>query len=413
LAGNALPDTLLAINLGNIIPAREERQSSFSFMVGGVSRLTKGDLQSRRQNASRHHGFINHNVAIAGKNEHNQCVVACEKKLRFPALVLRHVAALGYVIGVILPLILKTFRRPVIFSRFTGMGDIICSIPAARELMKRHPGATFIYNCHPDFAAVPELAGIADRITSLEAIGLIGHWYRFLLAGYYHFSNSGDKPGKVRQEPMVAEFLRQFNLPITDEHPYLAAGPVAREKVKSLLARKNLDAASLVLIHPGPSWTVKEWPRESWTQLVAVLRENGFMNIAQLGVARYMNFGKVEVPVIPGVVSLVDAFTIEESIAIIAQARLFVGIDSGLLHIAAGTRTPAVGIFGPTTPQLLFEAGMLKDFVVSTVECAGCHYRLPRLHWITGCPHDIKCMKTLGTNEVEHACLVKLQPAMK
>ena len=340
-------------------------------------------------------------------------MTAGSKKSHFTELLSNHAAALGYVFGVVLPLILKTGRRPVIFSRSTGMGDILCTIPAARELMKRHPGAVFIYNCHPDFAAVPRLAGIANRITSLQSIGHIGHWYHFLLAGFYHFSHGDDTPGKVAQEPMVAEFLRQFNLPVTDEHPHLAAGPAAREKVESLLARKNLDAASLVLIHPGPSWTVKEWPRENWTRLVAALRENGFTNVAQLGVGRYMNFGQVPIETIPGAVSLVDELSIEECLATIAQAKLFIGIDSGLLHIAACTRTPAVGIFGPTSPQFFYAESVRKNFAVSTVECAGCQHRLPRLHWITGCPHDIKCMRTLGVEEVWHACLAKFEPAAK
>jgi ADP-heptose:LPS heptosyltransferase len=332
---------------------------------------------------------------------------------RRASLVKRHAKALWFVLTVILPIIVRTWNKPVIFSRGTGMGDIICTIPATRELMKRHSGATFIYNCHHDFAAIPRLATIADRVTSLEPIGLIGYWYQFLLAGFYQFSNSDDSPGKVNPEPMVAEFLRQFNLSVTDEHPHLAAGPLALEKVKSVLTLKNLDLASLILIHPGPSWTVKEWPHENWTRLIASLRENGFTNIAQLGVGRYMNFGKVEVPVIPGAVSLVDAFTIEESIAIIAQAKLFIGIDSGLLHIAAGTRTPAVGLFGSTSPQFLYAPSMLKNFIVSTVECTGCHYRLPRLHWITGCPYDIKCMKTLGMEEVLRVSLIKLQSTAK
>lgn len=329
------------------------------------------------------------------------------------ALLLRHAAALGYVLRVVLPMILKTGRRPVIFSRHTGMGDIICTIPAARELMKRHLGATFIYNCHADFAAVPKLAGIADRVTKLEPIGLVGYWYGFLLAGFYHFAHGDDTPGQTSKEPMVAEFCRQFNLPVTEEHPQLAVSAAAQEKVKSLLTQKNLDAASLILIHPGPSWPVKEWPRENWTRLVAALRERGFTKIAQLGVGRYMNFGQVAVETIPGTVSLVDALSVEECIATVAQAKLFIGIDSGLLHIAAATRTPAVGLWGSTAPQFFYADDVRKNFVVSTVECAGCYHRLPRLHWVTGCPHDIKCMKTLDMDEVLRACLAKLESAPK
>ena len=86
---------------------------------------------------------------------------------------------------VILPVILKTGRRPVIFSRFSGMGDILCTIPAARELMQRHPGATFIYNCAPSSADVPRLGGVANQVTSLKDAGPIGHWYGFLLEGFY------------------------------------------------------------------------------------------------------------------------------------------------------------------------------------------------------------------------------------
>jgi len=333
------------------------------------------------------------------------------QKNRLFALLSRHAAALGYVLRVVLPVILRTGKRPVIFSRHTGLGDIICTIPAARELMKRHPGATFIYNCHTDFATVPRLVGVAGRITSLPEIGVVGHWYKFLLAGFYHFAHGDDTPGKVAQEPMVAEFLRQFHLPIMTEHPALPVTPAGREKVMATFVKNNLDPAALVLIHPGPSWPVKEWPPENWSRLVAELRARGFTSIGQLGVGRYMNFGKVEVSPVPGAVSLLDAFTVEECIAAIAQAKLFIGIDSGLLHIAACTRTPAVGIFGSTLPQFFYAEKIRAAFAVSDVPCAGCYHRLPRLHWITGCPHDIQCMKTLKVETVLRACLDRLEAA--
>ncbi|MEI9863113.1 MAG: hypothetical protein WDN00_00850 [Limisphaerales bacterium] len=64
----------------------------------------------------------------------------------------RQVQAFWYVATVVLPVILRTRSRPVLFSKYSGIGDIICTFPAALELKKRHPGAVSIYNCHYDFA---------------------------------------------------------------------------------------------------------------------------------------------------------------------------------------------------------------------------------------------------------------------
>jgi ADP-heptose:LPS heptosyltransferase len=330
------------------------------------------------------------------------------KPARFTALLSRHAAALGYVLGVIMPTILKTRRRPVVFSRWSGMGDIICTIPAALELKKRHPGATFLYNCHPDFAVVPKIAGVASRATSLEPVGVVGHWYKFLLAGFYHFAHGDDVTGQTSKEPMVTEFCRQFNLPVLEEHPRILIDPVLLDKMRRRLKDKNLDPTSLIVIHPGPSWPVREWPPEKWAGLMDGLRRRGFTNIAQLGVGRYSTFGRVAVEPIPDAVSLVDELSLAEAFAVISLAKLHIGIDSVLLHIAAAAGVPAVGIFGMTSPQFRFSSDYIKLFVVSRVVCQGCYHRLPRVDWVTNCPHDIRCMKTIGVDEVLNACLAQL-----
>ena len=323
----------------------------------------------------------------------------------------RQKEALLYVLTVVLPIFLRTGRRPVILSRFTGMGDIICTIPAARQLVKRHPGATVIYNCSAYFADIPRLAGIADRVTSLHSIGSVGHWYGFLLAGFYHFAHADDIPGGVVREPMVADFCRQFGLEITDEHARLDASSEAMARARDILTKRHLDLSDLILIHPGPSWTIKEWPQGSWARLVAELNARGHVHIGQLGVTNYSAEGSRSVPVISGAVSLVDTLSVEECLAAISMAKLFVGIDSGLLHIAASTRTRSIGLFGPTDPQFFYGSRSEHDFARSTVDCTGCEHRRPRLHWLTGCPYNIKCMPSITVEAVLAKCLAGLEAA--
>ncbi len=228
---------------------------------------------------------------------------------------------------------------------------------------------------------MPRLGGVANQVTSLKDAGPIGHWYGFLLEGFYQFAHGDDTPGKVAEEPMVKEFCQQFGLNLTEEHPRLAAGKSAQEKVRRLITGKNLDPDALVLIHTGPSWTVKEYCRRTWVQLVNQLRDAGWQSIAQMG-GSYQQFNNVAAKAakesLPGTISLINAFSVEECVAAIAQAKLFIGIDSGLLHIAAATRTQAVGIFGSTSPQFLYGEMFRRDFVVTEVACAGCFHRQPR-----------------------------------
>jgi len=323
------------------------------------------------------------------------------------ALLQRHTQAFWYVLTVVLPVILRTGKRPVIFSRFAGMGDIICTIPAALALKKRHPGATFIYNCAASFACLPRMAGVTERVTRLRTIGVVGHWYGWLLGFFYHFSYGDEASHTASTEIVIREYGRAFGVETGDAHPRLTIDAAVITRVKTHLSRIGSGTDNLILIHPGPSWPVRTWPHKQWLELLRHLREQGFTNIVQVGagIRSYTNVGAEEFPLLPETRSLVDQLSVEETIALISLARLFIGIDSGLLHFAACARTTAVGIFGPTSPHLRFAPAFIKSFVTSHVECQGCHHRIPRLHWEKNCPHDIRCMKEISVEEVQRACL--------
>jgi ADP-heptose:LPS heptosyltransferase len=290
-------------------------------------------------------------------------------------------------------------------------------------LKKRHPQSRIFYNCDPDFAAIPRMTGVAEECTHCREIGIVGHWYRFLLAGFYHFGHGDDFSGTTARKPMFQEFCEQFGLPAADAHPSLPLNDEALERVKGILAERGLAEENLILFHCGPTWPVKEWPAESWAALAEGMRRAGFTNLAQVGLGEYLksqqsqpvrglvgeiDLGQAKVGPIPQTVSLVGALSLEELIALISLCRLFVGIDSAPLHMAACLRRPAVGIFGPTLPGMFYVPDFCDDFVTGKVECAGCHHRNPRLHWITNCPYEIKCMRTLDATEVLQACLRRM-----
>ena len=325
------------------------------------------------------------------------------------ALASRHAQALWFVVTRVVPTIFRTRRRPVYFSKFSGIGDIICTFPAALELKRRHSGAPLIYHCHPEFTCLPRLAGLTNDVTSFPNIGLVGHWYSFLLGGFYQFASDDDRPNVIPTDVYIKDFGRQFGLVVEDDHPQLKPGAAVVARIEARLAAEAPGSGPLVVIHPGPSWPVREWPRESWIAWIEAMRARGITRIVQIGSARHLAMGNVGAVSLPGVLSWVDKLTLEESVALISLADLFVGIDSGMLHIAVAVRTPAVGLWGATSAHLRFSSANARSFVTSSVECQGCHHRVPRLHWITGCPYNIKCMREIAAADVLGACLHRLE----
>jgi ADP-heptose:LPS heptosyltransferase len=332
---------------------------------------------------------------------------------KIAGLLQRHGAALRYVLTVILPVIAKTGRRPVIFSRFAGMGDIICSIPAALELKKRHPGATLIYNCDASSACLPRMGGVTEFITSCREIGLVSYWYRRLLGGFYAFSSDDDDLTRNDSLNSIVAFGKNLGVETGETHPTLVISEAARKHALAAIEPFHFDASPLIVIHAGPSSKVRQWPREHWTALIQALNHYGVKNILQLGAraGSYAGADSAETAPLPGVFSLMEKMSLEQSIAMISLADLYVGIDSGLLHAAASVKTNSVGLWGPTSPYFRFSANESRDFVTSQVECQGCHHRVPRLHWETGCPYEIRCMKEIGVEEVLRACLKTLEKA--
>ena len=82
--------------------------------------------------------------------------------------------------------------------------------------------------------------------------------------------------------------------------------------------------------------------------------------------------------------------------SIIARARLFVGIDSGIMHLASSIDIPVVGLFGPTDPQYVGPQNA-RSIVVRNkdMDCMPCNLK--------HCDHR-DCLSRLEADQVLEAC---------
>jgi heptosyltransferase-1 len=128
--------------------------------------------------------------------------------------------------------------------------------------------------------------------------------------------------------------------------PVLPVDPVAESWCDRWLAERGVER--FVMVNPGAGWGAKCWPAERYASVAAELARMGFATVVNIG---------------PGESQLADAFpaddrarafpmsgSIGELIACTRRASLFLGGDTGPLHLAAALKIPVVGIYGPTNP---------------------------------------------------------------
>ena len=146
--------------------------------------------------------------------------------------------------------------------------------------------------------------------------------------------------------------LRRVGLyPTGDEKRLvMVPGPEAEAKVDALLAQHGLAARGFLHVHPTSRWLFKAWTDEANAELLARLAADGHRLVVtgapnareQAIVKRILE--RAQAPV----VDLSGALTLREMGALAARARLFLGVDSAPMHIAAAMGTPVVALFGPS-----------------------------------------------------------------
>jgi heptosyltransferase-3 len=130
----------------------------------------------------------------------------------------------------------------------------------------------------------------------------------------------------------------------------LVPGPDAETYVTSLLKELGCAETPFIHIHPASRWHFKCWPSEAMAALINRLNNEGHRVILTAAP------DNAEIRMIETIQSLLDQpapclagkLSLKELAALTARARLFIGVDSAPMHIAAAMGTPTVALFGPS-----------------------------------------------------------------
>jgi len=124
-----------------------------------------------------------------------------------------------------------------------------------------------------------------------------------------------------------------------------------REKAARILGEAGISAGRpFAVVQPTSRWTFKCWTEDGMSGAISHLAERGFVSVVTSGPApaEVAQAERIRVRAEGRAVSLAGRLSLKELGGVIASARLFLGVDSAPMHLAAAVGTPTVALFGPT-----------------------------------------------------------------
>ncbi len=205
----------------------------------------------------------------------------------------------------------------------------------------------FVYDAVLDFQGLMKTAFLARLASTRVRIGFAKAWLREPAAALFY----SDQVAPVGRRHVV-----DLNLALAErlgakmerwEFPL----PQAAEDERWIEERTgNVPPSGFMILHPGAGWKAKRWPPESYAGLIQRLE-------AELAVKIFLTGSPDEAPLInqilaaaPGTQAEYFPCTLRQFIALARRGRLFVGGDTGPMHLAAAVGTPIVALFDSADP---------------------------------------------------------------
>ena len=177
-------------------------------------------------------------------------------------------------------------------------------------------------------------------------------------------------------------------------------------------AMDELKVAPIVVMHAGSGGYSKarRWSPGRFAEVAVQLKSRYNAHIVLVGqsgddsldAARQMNFEPL---------NLVGKTTLPQLADVIGRADLFIGADSGVMHVAAATGTPVVSIFGPSNQEAWgpWTIGGHASVQRSGVSCSPCSYVGHTIGAREGCVART-CMKLVTSRQIIMAAVAFLEP---
>ena len=314
-----------------------------------------------------------------------------------------------------------------------GVGDVVCALGVATAIKRIRPDAHvdfYCLECYRELAGlcpdVDNFVGVPGRVRRSRDEDPDPRRFRYLrdgpadaivdlfCPGWAHEWSTQGAVIKGRAQLFCERGAEATGLDLVPTPPRIRLTPYDAGRADGWLTGKGADLRRrLIGIQPQANLLARRWPDEKWRELLTML-------LAYIPSTRIVCFGThTETRRFARSISAIEAIFLPYRLAaaVLKRCDVLVGVDSGFYHLAAATRTPAVGIFGVTggastsavyTNSVWIEAGD-EERARANTRCVRHCYNMPSAGKESRCDAGpCPAMAEISTGKVLAATLSRL-----
>lgn len=262
-------------------------------------------------------------------------------------------------------------KRILVFS-FSNIGDTVLSTTVIQPLRSHYADAHLTYLVGPRAIDIlktdPQIdttlvydnrgvhAGLKGRLKLINSLrqakfDLVVNLRDSLLARCIGAEHWGLVRGDRNRHAVVRylEVLNKNGVDTADAKPCIQLSEEEKTVTKSFLEKSELTSEKLLIgIHPGGNWEYKLWRAEKFTQLADTLHVSDEVSVLLFAGPNERKLQSQIAGMMKTSPVIVETLHLREVAGLISACDVYIGNDTGPMHIAAALGTPVVAMFGST-----------------------------------------------------------------
>lgn len=308
----------------------------------------------------------------------------------------------------------------VLLIKMSSLGDIIHTLPALTDAARMRPELRFDWVVEESFAEIPGWHSQVDRVIPIALrrwrkkpwkLWRGQEWHAFrealqareydyvldaqglLKSAWIAWQAKGPRYGLNRdsaREPFAAHFYQhRLHVP-RGEHAVIRVRQLFAQTFDYALP-ETLDyglssedhsaeeTTPRLLFFHGTTWRSKHWPEPYWAELALLAAQAGYVVRLPWGTPAEQERAARLAAQHPNIQQL-PSTCLGDIVNELRHARAAVGVDTGLVHLAAALNVPSLSLYGATHPGLTGSFGAGQVHLRANFPCAPCLKRICDYH---------------------------------